>query len=85
MMLRSKRNAKDITRIFWISEEDPEVTGGKSIAFFTTTDGKFHEYKIPLYRNGLSLIDPNIIRFAIRPSQRAGTIFSIRKMTVEYY
>ncbi|UCD56970.1 MAG: hypothetical protein JSV16_14300, partial [Candidatus Hydrogenedentota bacterium] len=85
MMLKKGKVKRDISRVFWVTEDDLEVTGGKSIAFFAATDGEFHEYKIPLYRNGLSLIHPRIVRFAIRPSQNSGTIFSIRKMTVEYY
>ncbi|GAB4340661.1 MAG: hypothetical protein Kow0099_16790 [Candidatus Abyssubacteria bacterium] len=84
MMVSSTGN-KDVSRIFWISNDDSTYSGGKSIGFFIESDGKFHTYKIPLYRNGLSLIHPEIRQFGIRPSQKLGAIFSIRKVTVEYY
>ncbi len=85
MMLKGKGNRKDISRLFWVTETNRKAEGGSSIGFYVIADGGFHEYKIPLYRNGLSLIDPHIIRFALRPSQKAGTLFSIRKVSVEYY
>lgn len=85
MMLKNDDVQKDIARIFWVTESDLDYTGTKSIGFYAASDGKFHEYKIPLYRNGLSLINPRIIRLAIRPSQKSGTLFSLRKMTLEYY
>ncbi|GAB4340656.1 MAG: hypothetical protein Kow0099_16780 [Candidatus Abyssubacteria bacterium] len=85
MMLKAADAKRDVARLFWVSEEEPQVTGGKSIGFFATTDGQFHEYKIPLYRNGLSLINPRIFRLAVRPSQMPGTLCSIRRVTIEYY
>jgi hypothetical protein len=85
MMLEGRRTRSDVSRVFWVTEDDLDYTGEKSIGFRTTTDGEFHLYRIPLYRNGTTLIDPHIIRFAVRPSQNPGTIFSVRTMTVEYY
>jgi hypothetical protein len=85
LMMMGESVGPDICRIFWISEDDPEISGGKSIGFFAQTDGNFHEYTIPLYRNGLTLIHPRLMRFAIRPSQKRGTVFSLRKMSVGYY
>lgn len=85
MSLKGDGNAIDISRIFWVTPKSPTYSGGRSIGFFAKADGQFHRYRIPLYKNGLSLIDPEIFRFAIRPSQRQGTFFSIRRMEVEYY
>ncbi len=85
MMLANEKTENEIARIFWVTEESLSYSGGRSIGFFVSADGRFHEYRIPLYRNGLSLIDPHIMRFAIRPSQTPGAFFSIRKMKVEYY
>ena len=85
MMLKAERTKRDVTRVFWVTEDDLDYGGDKSIGFHTMTDGEFREYRIPLYRNGLALIDPHIVRFAIRPSQNIGTVFSIRKMSIEYY
>jgi hypothetical protein len=85
MMLSADGTKRDIARIFWVSGDEPDVTGGKSIGFFAVADGRFHEYKIPMYRNGLSVINPRIFRLAIRPSQVSDTLCSVRKMTVEYY
>ncbi len=75
----------DICRLFWISEDDLEITGGKSIGFFAVADGQFHEYTIPLYRNGLAVIHPRLLRFAMRPSQKIGTIFSLKELVTQYY
>ncbi|RJP69167.1 MAG: hypothetical protein C4532_11395 [Candidatus Abyssobacteria bacterium SURF_17] len=85
MMLKNEEVEKDIARIFWVTENDLDYSGTKSIGFYVTSDGNFHEYRIPLYRNGLSLINPRIIRLAIRPSQKSGALFSVKKMTLEYY
>ena len=85
MMLTGEGGSTNVSRIFWITEKDLTYGGGRSIGFNSLRDGKFHEYRIPLYRHGRSLIDPQTLRFAVRPSQDAGTVFVIRKMTVEYY
>ncbi|RJP21292.1 MAG: hypothetical protein C4520_09770 [Candidatus Abyssobacteria bacterium SURF_5] len=85
MMLSGKRGGMDICRLFWISEDDREISGGKSIGFFAEADGKFHTYKIPLYKNGLTLTHPRMVRLAVRPSQQVGSVFCIKKITVESY
>jgi hypothetical protein len=85
LMITGKSKGTDICRLFWITEDDQEISGGKSIGFFVKTDGEFHTYRIPVYRNGLTLIHPNIVRFALRPSQQIGTYFSIKSCRVEYY
>ncbi len=85
MMMTGRGAVRDVSRIFWATQKEPKYAGERSIGFYTAKDGEFHEYKVPLYRNGQSLTDPDIVRFAIRPSQEAGTIFTIRKMKVEYY
>jgi hypothetical protein len=85
IMIDAKNSGADICRLFWISEDDTEISGGKSIGFFAKADGKFHSYKIPLSRNGLTLIHPRILRFALRPSQQEDAIFSIKSFNIQYY
>jgi hypothetical protein len=85
VMLAEKKEKFDICRLFWTSEDDPVISGAKSIGFFVVADGKYHEYTVPLYRNGFTLTDPGITRFALRPSQQKGALFSVKKMSVQYY
>jgi hypothetical protein len=85
MMLRGGNRRENVSRIFWVTEHKLNYGGERSIGFYSLQDGEFHQYKIPLYRHGQSLIDSRILRFAIRPSQTPGTVFMIRKMTVEHY
>ncbi|MBI5117169.1 hypothetical protein HZA56_11900, partial [Candidatus Poribacteria bacterium] len=85
MMLKKKANTRDVVRLFWVTRKDTNYDGPKSIAFYADADGLFHGYRIPLYRNGLTLYDPEIRRFALRPSQDVGTLFSIKSMSIEYY